>query len=138
MRIFISGIMQGSRTDTKIVAQDYRREFTQLLERHFSDVEIIDPIELHPNSVTYSPEQAKRTLLELIEMTGEVDVLVAYVPSASMGTAVEMWQAYRAGVPIYTISPLAANWVVRSLSEQVFPDIESFHAFVASGGLARA
>jgi nucleoside 2-deoxyribosyltransferase len=138
MRVFISGIMQGSRVDGKIDSQGYRHEIARMLRRHVPEVEVLDPFELHPDSVTYGPEQAKQTLLELIALAGQADVLVAYVPSASMGTAIEMWSAYRSSVPVYTICPLADNWVVRSLSERVFPDMAAFAAFVTSGGLSEA
>ncbi len=136
MRVFIAGIMQGSRSDGRIEGQDYRREVAQIVRRHVSGVEVLDPLELHPDSVSYSSEQARQTLLELVGLAGQVDVLVAYVPSASMGTALEMWSAYQGGVRIYTISPLADNWVVHSLSEHIFPDLAAFAAFVASGGLS--
>lgn len=136
MRAFIAGIMQGSRTDGGIDAQDYRREIARILRRHVPGAEVLDPWELHPNSVSYSSEQAKQTLLELSALAGQVDVLVAYVPAASMGTAIEMWNAYQTGVRVYTISPLADNWVVRSLSERVFPDVTAFATFVAAGGLS--
>ncbi len=138
MRVFIAGVMQGSRTDTEIDAQDYRQEITQLLQRYVRGVEIMDPIVLHPKSVEYGPGQAKQTLLEMAALAGQVDVLVAYVPTASMGTALEMWHAYQGNVRIYTISPLASNWVVRSFSERVFPDMATFVDFVAAGGLDEA
>jgi hypothetical protein len=54
------------------------------------------------------------------------DPLIAYVPTASMGTALEMYVAHQRGVPVVTISPLAENWVVRALSRWVFPDVGSF------------
>jgi len=133
--MFIAGIMQGSRSAGGIEAQDYRREVAQIVQRHIPGVEVLDPFELHPDSVGYSPEQARRTLLYLVKLAGQVDVLVAYVPSASMGTAIEMWNAYQGGVRIYTISPLVDNWVVSSLSERVFPDIAALAAFIANGGL---
>lgn len=137
MRVFIAGIMQGSRCDEGIEAQDYRREIAQILRRHVPGVEVLDPLELHPDSVGYPPEQAKQTLLELVELASGADALVAYVPSASMGTAIEMWKAYQGGGRVYTISPLADNWVVLSFSERVFPDMAAFVAFVAGGGLRR-
>jgi hypothetical protein len=138
MRVFIAGIMQGSRSDGEIDSQDYRRSIAHTLRRHIPGIEVLDPFELHPHSVRYSPEQAKQTLLELVALAGQADALVGYVPAASMGTAIEMWNAYQHGVPVYTICPLADNWVVRSLSERVFPDVEAFAAFVASGGLGGA
>jgi hypothetical protein len=136
MRVFIAGIMQGSRTDGGIDTQDYRREIARIVRRHVPGVEVLDPFELHADGVSYSPAQAKQTLLEMAALAGQVDVLVAYVPSASMGTAIEMWNAYQRGRRVYTISPLADNWVVRSLSERVFPDVAAFANFVASGGLS--
>jgi hypothetical protein len=135
MHIFIAGIMQGSHTDGGIDAQDYRHLITEILQRYIPGVEMLDPVELHPDSVNYDPERAKQTLLELAALAGQTDILVAYAPSASMGTAIEMWNAYQCGRRVYTISPMADNWVVRSLSQRVFPDIEAFEAFVASGGL---
>ena len=138
MRVFIAGIMQGSRTDKEIDAQDYRHEITQILQNHIPGVEVVDPLALHPDSVSYGPEQAKQTLLELVALAGRVDALVAYVPSASMGTAIEIWSAYQSNGQVYTISPLTDNWVVRSLSDRVFPDIATFVTFVANGGLSEA
>ena len=137
MHIFIAGIIQGSRTDGDIETQDYRREIAQIVRRHIPGVEVLDPVELHPNSVEYGPERAKQTLLELASLAGQADAVIAYVPSASMGTAIEMWNAHQHGKPVYTISPLAGNWVVEFLSERVFTSLETFAAFVAGGGLAR-
>jgi hypothetical protein len=138
LRFFISGIMQGSRADVGIHDQSYRGAIRTAIRARFSGAEIIDPIELHPDAgLSYGPEEAKRALLELAEEAARADVLIAYVPEASMGTAVEMWQAYRAGKLILTISPLAENWVVKFLSTRVFPSLEDFESFVAKGELER-
>ena len=137
MRFFIAGIMQGSRADIGIHDQGYRVAIGAAIKARFTEAEIIDPMELHPEGVKYGPEKARRTLLEMAEEAGQADVLIAYVPEASMGTAVEMWEAYRAGKPILTISPLAGNWVVRFLSTRVFPSLETFESFVAEGELER-
>jgi hypothetical protein len=136
MRVFVAGIMQGSRTDEDIAPQNYRHEIARILQRHITGVKVWDPFERHPESVDYGPEQAKQVLLEMTELAGQADALVAYLPSASMGTALEIWSAYQHNVPVYTISPLTANWVVRCLSERVFPDIATFATFVADEGLA--
>ena len=138
MRVFIAGVMQGTRPGAGIVPQTYREEITQILRQFDPGVEIWDPNRIHPNGVNYDRERAKRTLLEMAELAAAADCLVAYVPEASMGTAIEMWQAYRAGIPVYTISPLTENWVILTLSTEIFPDISAFADFVASGGLARS
>ena len=83
------------------------------------------------------PVKSKATLLEMFELAAQADLLVAYAPQASMGTAIEMWQAFRARVPIVTVSPLGANWVVKHLSDVVLPDLSTFRSWVADGGLPR-
>ena len=138
MRFFIAGIMQGSRAEIGIHDQGYRASIGAAIEARFTEAEIIDPLELHPDSgVKYGPEKARRTLLEMVEEAGQADVLIAYVPEASMGTALEMWEAHQSGKPILTISPLTENWVVRFLSTRVFASIGAFESFVAEGELER-
>ena len=127
--------MQGSRLDDGIHSQDYRQIIRQAIEARYPGVEIICPFDLHPNSVGYDAETGKRTLLDMVTVAGQSDGVIAYVPEASMGTAIEMWQAYQAGKPIWTISPLTANWVIRSLSTRVFGSLYEFMGFVAEGGL---
>ncbi len=137
-RIFIGGIMQGSRRENTIDAQDYRQIIGQCLRGHLPDVQVIDPLELHPNSVAYDTDEARRTLIALAQTAGQSDAAVVFVPEASMGTALEMWEAFRGGRPIFAISPLIYNWVVRCLATRVFADIEEFCAFVASGDFERS
>ena len=138
MRFFIAGIMQGSLAEVGIHDQSYRAAIGAAIKARFSEAEIIDPIELHPDAgLNYAPEEAKRTLLEMVAEAAQADVLIAYLPEASMGTAVEMWEAHRAGKPVLTISPLAENWVVRFLSTRVFPSLAAFKSFVAEGELEK-
>ena len=134
MQVFIAGIMQGSRLDRYIDAQDYRRMIAEALLARRPDTEIMDPNELHPNGVDYDDELARTTLLEVANLASQADLLVAYLPQASMGTALEMWKAYEARVPIVTISPMAANWVIKHLSSMVLPDMDAFRTWVADGG----
>ncbi len=134
MRIFIAGIMQGSRLDHYIGDQDYRQIIATALLEHHPQVEIVDPNELHPDGVEYDDQRAKTTLLAMADLAARADLVVAYAPQASMGTAIEMWQAFQAGVPLVTISPMAANWVVKHLSSVVLPDLDAFRMWVADGG----
>jgi len=135
VRLFVAGIMQGSRRDDDICAQDYRTAIREVVLRHYPDAEVVCPFELFPASVGYGYAEGKQTFLELAERATEADTLVAYLPEASMGTAIEMWQAYGAGAQILTISPMADNWVVKFLSDRVFDSIEAFADFVAGDGL---
>jgi hypothetical protein len=135
VKVFIAGIMQGSRLDRDIDDQDYRAQIATAILQRYPRSEIVDPNELHPEGVGYDDEQARSTLLEMAALAAECDLLVAYAPRASMGTAIEMWQAFQAGAPIVTISPMSENWVVKHLSAATVPDLVAFRAWVAGGGL---
>jgi len=134
---FVAGIIQGSLTDPTIHSQDYRERIVGLLRQAFPDDEVYCPIENYPDSLTFAEQAARETFFGLMERAGEADVLVAFVPEASMGTAIEMWQAHRNGRVVIAISPMTVNWTVRFLADVVMPDIEAFEACVRSGDLAR-
>jgi hypothetical protein len=137
MKVFISGVMQGSRKDHDVHAQDYRKLLTERIRARHPEAEVIDPWELHPGAVEYTPEHAKQTLFEELELSTQCDVLIAYLPEASMGTALEVWSAYQAGVPVLCISPMARNWVIQSLATAIIPTFDEFLAFIDEGGLTR-
>jgi len=135
MKVFVGGIMQGSRRGSGIDDQDYRQAIAEAVVGRYPGAEIVDPNELHPDGVDYDDEQARKTLLELLDLAAQADLVVAYAPQASMGTAIEMWQGFQAGAPVVTISPMTANWVVRFVSSVVLPDLAAFRAWLAAGGL---
>jgi hypothetical protein len=132
MRIFLGGVMQASHQGKGIVDQGYRSEIKAALLTRWPDLEVLDPFELHPNSVEYDDLAAKETMLAMVELASGSDLVVAYAPVASMGTAIEMYAAYLRGIPVVTISPMMQNWVVRALSNRVFPDLNSFSRFLDS------
>jgi hypothetical protein len=131
VRVFIAGVMQASSLTKGIVDQRYRSEIRLALLARWPELDVVDPFELHPNSVDYQDVEAKSTLLSLLDLAGSSDLVVAYAPVASMGTALEMYAAFVRNVPVVTISPMVDNWVVRALSRRVFPDLTSFSDFVA-------
>ena len=135
MRLFIAGIMQGSLPGTEVHNQDYRQRVKQIVNQYHPEVEVICPWELHPDSPAYGPEKAKETLLGMADLAGQCEIVVAYLPQASMGTALEMCRAYDRGRTILVISPMQRNWVVQSLSDHVFETIDQFEAYVANGRL---
>ena len=63
--------------------------------------------------------------------------LIVYIPEASLGTAIEMWEAYQRNRVIVTISPMKTNWVVRIISDQICSDMNAFKDYVESGNLKR-
>ena len=134
MRIFIAGVMQGSLKDKGMESQDYREAICQLVNEIHPDYETYDPFSLFPDSVKYDTQRARQVLLAMAEEAGKSDVVVAYLPEASMGTALEMIRAYDNGKSVISISPMAENWVVRSLSRLVFATFDDFSAWVKNGG----
>jgi len=137
MRFFIAGIMQGSFAKSAMHDQDYRKRITQLIERHFPQADVYDPLAQHSKSLGYDGATGKSVFFHHNRMCREIDVLVAFLPEASMGTAIEMWEAHQHGAAVVAISPLKHNWAVKYLSHALYADIEQFEAAVHSGEVAK-
>lgn len=137
MRFFLAGIMQGSHLGAILHNQDYRARLKALLAEHFPQAEIYDPLADHANSLDYDDEHARTVFFHHNQLCTSVDVVVAFVPEASMGTAIEMWEAHRHGRAVVAISPLKHNWAVKFLSHEVYEDLEQFEHAIVSGRLAR-
>jgi hypothetical protein len=123
--------MQASLPGKGIVDQSYRNAIGAALLAKWPELDVIDPLVLHPNSVEYDDEAARETLFALVTLVSSCDLVIAYVPQASMGTALEMNAAYEARVPVIAISPLRENWVIRALSTRVFADLGAFGDYLA-------
>ena len=80
-----------------------------LVERsHFPQAEVYDPLAQHADSLGYDVQRRDDSVFfHHNRMCREVDVLLAFVPEASMGTAIEgCGRAYQHGAVVITISPL--------------------------------
>src|SRR3972149_6605937 len=137
MRIFIAGIMQGSHAKAAIHDQEYRARIAPLLKKAFPDAEIYDPLANHRNSLEYKATTGQEVFFRHNLMCREIDVLLAYLPEASMGTAIEMWEAYQHGAAVISISPLKHNWAVKFLSHLIYADLAEFEAAATDGSLRR-
>lgn len=132
-RIFVAGVMQGSHQAAVLHGQEYRQELVQLLERHFPTAEVYDPLADHRQSLGYDETRGREVFFAHNAMCAEADLLVAYLPTASMGTAIEMWEAFRHGALVVSISAMEHNWAVKFLSHLRYPDIEGFAVALAQG-----
>ena len=137
MKIFLAGIMQGSHREPVLHEQDYRSRISRLLTAHLPGAVVYDPLADHGNSIEYDDDKGREVFFRHNRMCREVDAVVAFVPQASMGTAIEMWEAHRHGRAVIAISPLEHNWSVRFCSHQVYPDLESFESALTSGDVHR-
>ena len=133
MRIFLAGIMQGSHLALTLHNQDYRRRIRELLEIHLPGAEVYDPLADHANSINYDADRGREVFFHHNRLCREVDVVLAFVPQATMGTAIEMWEAYTHGRAVLTISPLVHNWAVRFLSHEIYADLAQFEAALTTG-----
>jgi hypothetical protein len=137
MHFFLAGIMQGSHAAAQCHGQEYRAALAQLIAAHFPGADVYDPHAKHSTSLDYSHETGRDVFFRHNRMCREVDVLVAFVPEASMGTAIEMWEAYQHGAAVIAISPLRHNWAVKFLSHALYADLPAFEAALKNGEVAQ-
>ena len=121
MRIFIGGVMQASITGKGIVSQGYRRQIAEALAGALARGGDRRSLRATPGQCGIRRRQGQGNAVRQSGHAAASDLLIAYVPTASMGTALEMYVAHQRGVPVVTITPLAENWVVRALSRRVYP-----------------
>jgi hypothetical protein len=129
---FIAGIIQGSNRGKVLHNQDYRKKIKTILKKYFPKAKIVDPVSVHPNSADYDPKTGKAVFLEDIKHATKSDCMIAYLPFASMGTAIEMWECYKKGVTIWTISPMKENWSVKFLSTKTFESLDEFEKYLGN------
>lgn len=136
MKVFLAGIIQGSLVAADIHEQDWRRDVAEIVRRHLPAAELYCHYSRHPQSIRYDLPDIRHTFQEGIRRAAECDLLIAYLPAASMGTAIEMYEAARAGAVVLAVTPMAANWVVRLYSDRILGDLSALEAFLAGGELA--
>ncbi len=137
MQVFICGIIQGSLKGKDIHEQMYRKRIRDIIQKYLPAANVYCPVSLHPKSPFYVDERAFKVLNESIEAARVSDLLIAYLPEASMGSAIEMWEAKQAGVKIIAITSMTSNWVVRYVSDVILKDIDEFEDFARKASLAK-
>jgi len=136
MKIYISGVMQGSIKGQGIQGQGYRQIISDAIKVLHPNAEIYDPFSVFPDSVAYDDQRAKEVLFEMADAAAAADLVIAYLPEASMGTALEMIRAYDNGKTIISISTLEKNWFIRAVSAKIFPSLDDFCAWIAQTHLS--
>lgn len=131
---FLAGIIQGSRKGKILHDQDYRQRIKNILKKYFPKSQIIDPVDVHPNSVEYDYKTGESVFHESIKQATQCDCLIAYLPEASMGTAIEMWECYKKKIPVWTITKMKENWSVKFLSTEIFESLKEFERFIKKQG----
>ena len=133
---FLAGVMQGSHTGKDLHPQEYRERIKALIGRKAPGARVFDPLDEHSGSVEYSDQKGLAVFQHHLDLAEKCGVLLCYLPVASMGTAIEMYECHRKGIAVITISPMATNWIVRFFSHRVFPDLDSFEEWLSPSSLA--
>lgn len=129
-KIFLAGIIQGSVRDKSIHPQDYRERLKSIISESLPDAIVHDPYDGHADSVNYDDDKGKAVFQAALEEIRRSDLVIAFLPCASMGTAIEIWECYKTGVPVWTITEMKDNWIVRFCSQRIFEDIDSFAEYL--------
>lgn len=129
-KIFLAGIIQGSNKDRAIHSQDYREKIKSIIRKAYPEAEIYDPLDGHLQSVDYDDDKGKATFLGSMAEIDDCDLMIAYLPVASLGTAIEIWESHKRGIPVWIITGMKTNWVVRFCSDKIFDDIESLAGYM--------
>jgi hypothetical protein len=124
--VFLAGVIQGSQQGKLIDSQDYRTKLQAIFAEKLPALNVYCPYQNHSSSVKYDDEQGRKVFLDHLEMAKNAQLLIAYLPEASLGTAVEIWECHKAAVPIVAISPMAHNWVLRFFTDTILPDLDAF------------
>jgi nucleoside 2-deoxyribosyltransferase len=131
---FLAGIIQGSRKGKILHNQDYRLKIKNILKKYFPKSQIVDPVNVHPDSVEYDYKTGESVFHASIKQATQCDCLIAYLPEASMGTVIEMWECYKKKIPVWTIIKMKENWSVKFLSTKIFETLEEFEGFLKNKG----
>jgi nucleoside 2-deoxyribosyltransferase len=133
---FLAGVIQGSIQEKDVHRQDYRERIKGILAEKAPDCKVFCPVEAHRSSVEYDDDAARETFFGHLDIIRQCRVLIAYLPVASMGTAIEMEVCRAEGIPIVAVSPMALNWVIRLYSHAIVPDLPALAAWVTAENLA--
>ena len=148
---FLSGVMQGRKADGDgvegTVPQDYRAQVAAAVLAADSSAVVIEPWELvaklcegmYPPGTSQSEMFKEDAHVRLafsacVEAAANADVVISYLPEASMGSAVEIYAAREAGRTVLAIAPgsMAGNWVVRSYADELFASIDELSVWLGS------
>jgi hypothetical protein len=137
MKFFLAGIMQGSHVGAVLHDQNYRARIKRLLVEHIPRADVYDPQADHPTSLEYDDDRAREVFWHHNRLCRTVDVVLAFLPEASIGTAIEMFEAYEHDRVVVAISPMIHNWAIKFLSHLLYKDLDEFEQAVRSGDFAR-
>lgn len=156
---FLSGVMGGSGGGAStiqtvpVVPQDYRQLMSKAILAADATASIIDPGVIIPDAAAkYHPPGTpadsywtdnsivQHAFAECVKLAAAADVVVSYLPTASMGSAIELHAAREAKKYVLVIAPgkMRGNWVVRSYADEIFDTLDDLEEWLLSRGKDRS
>jgi hypothetical protein len=137
MHVFIAGVMQGRRLDDQVDDQNYRLQISNALQKHMPEADVSDPWAMNPGSVYFDEARARKVFYDMTALAGTADLLIAYLPTVSMGTAMEMWQARQSDAYIVAVTPHVHQWAIRFTADEIVPDLDTLLTQIENGTFSR-
>jgi hypothetical protein len=148
-RYFLSGVMGGSgagkstEIGMRMESQDYRSQVRSAILDADPNAVIVDPLQLGAEraaqwvtedgaSPWLNDAHVRQMLSEVVAAAAASDVVISYLPTASMGSALELQAAHAANKVVLAVAPanMRSNWVVRSYSSKIFDSIAEVASFL--------
>lgn len=157
--VFIAGTMQGAKSGVEIHDQRYRTEIQTILQRVSPGVEVFDPSSevqrllanddvrkaitaaskrltgaLRLSDLPPQIQEVREAFLQMTDATRQCDLCIAYLPdrTLSMGTAMEIYAAHLASVPVVTVTDMVSNLAIASVSTWIVPDLSTLENLLLS------
>lgn len=130
LSFYLSGTMQGSKKDTSITEQDYRQILREIILKTYPSSEIICPRDLFQNVSPNDTETIKLIIPKCVEVSRNCDIVIAYLPEASMGSAVELWEAHKNSKTVLVITTMRHNAMILSIADKIFNDFSDLDTFL--------
>ncbi len=138
MKIFLGGIVHSGMSNPDTYDQSYRGIIKEQLRIHHPQVEIYccnDDRSSDPSK--FECRSPKENFEHFLQNVRTSKIFIGYLPYPSIGTAIELYNAYLHGVPTITITPLKMNWSIQAYSTHVFGTLEEFLDEIPKGLLVK-
>lgn len=125
--IYLGGVIQGSSTDNTLNKQDYRVKLKYFFKKNYPTIQLFCPNDDYNSKIDYFKDRSEFDKFEyLLNNLKTAKYFIGYFPTASNGTAIELYVAYNLKIPTISISPMTKNWALRAYSKYFFESIEQF------------
>lgn len=157
--VFIAGTMQGASNDLQVADQSYRDVIRNLVLQRWPDARCVDPSKpvrelvneaaadhgirdaiygqlsgqrINLDDLSDEVQRFREAFRRMTVRAADCDLVIAYIPGTapSMGTAMEMYQAFIASVPVVAITNMRVNLSIVSTATWILSDLNQLEAWL--------